>query len=119
MASHSVGNALHLLLGITYIHCMNVIEKAVHVANGPSALAKALGIKPPSVVQWLKGVRPVPAGRCIAIEQATGGQVTRYELRPDVFGQPPQISTSLHASNNADMGMNPPAHAANHRRAHQ
>ena len=26
---------------------------------------------------------------CIAIETALGGQITRYELRPDVFGEPP------------------------------
>jgi len=33
--------------------------------------------------------RRVTAERCIAIETATDGVVTRYELRPDVFGEPP------------------------------
>lgn len=33
--------------------------------------------------------RPVPAEICPAIEQATAGKVTRYDLRPDVFGAAP------------------------------
>lgn len=30
-----------------------------------------------------------PAHHCLAIEEATGGKVTRYQLRPDVFGPAP------------------------------
>lgn len=62
------------------------ITKAVDVAGGQSALAKAINVAPPVVWQWLKGLRPVPAHHCIPIEDATGGKVTRYDLRPDVFG---------------------------------
>jgi len=29
------------------------------------------------------GVKPVPIWRCSSIEAATGGEVTRQELRPD------------------------------------
>lgn len=39
--------------------------------------------------QWKTGVRRVPAEHCRAIEQATNGAVTRYDLRPDVFGASP------------------------------
>jgi len=35
--------------------------------------------------QVLRGDRPLPAKRVIAIERATGGKVTRYELRPDLY----------------------------------
>jgi DNA-binding transcriptional regulator YdaS (Cro superfamily) len=31
----------------------------------------------------------VPADRCLPIERATGGAVTRYDLRPDIFGDAP------------------------------
>ncbi len=31
----------------------------------------------------------VPAERVLAIEAATHGKVTRYDLRPDVFGPAP------------------------------
>ena len=45
---------------------------------------------PAHVAQWLRRGRVGPTA-CIPIETAVGGQVTRYELRPDVFGKPPQL----------------------------
>ena len=69
---------------------MTPIELAVELAGGQSALARAIGgdVKQAHVWYWLqKGV--VPAEHCGAIETATGGKVTREELRPDVFGPLP------------------------------
>jgi DNA-binding transcriptional regulator YdaS (Cro superfamily) len=48
-----------------------------------TALAKAIGVSPVMVSLWKTGARPVPIERCVAIEQATGGAVTRRDLRPD------------------------------------
>lgn len=45
-------------------------------------LARALGISPVLVSQWRKATRPVPIERCTQIETATGGQVSRKDLRP-------------------------------------
>lgn len=59
-----------------------VIERAAAIVGGPSKLAGIAGVKPPTVQQWLNNERPVPAARCSAIEAATGGQVTRRDLRP-------------------------------------
>jgi DNA-binding transcriptional regulator YdaS (Cro superfamily) len=67
---------------------MSAIRRAVQAAGGVSNLARAIGVTAPSVHQWITEVRPVPPGRCISIEQATSGDVTRYELRPDIFGEP-------------------------------
>jgi len=64
---------------------MSPIEKAVEILGGQTKLARAVGVKPSFVSQWLSGQRPVPATRCGAIESATGGKVTREDLRPDVF----------------------------------
>lgn len=64
------------------------IEKAIEAAGGVNALSQSIGVTPPAVSQWkARGI--APPERCIAIEQATGGSVTRYELRPDVFGLMP------------------------------
>lgn len=69
---------------------MNAIERSIQAVGGVQAeLAKRLGVTPGAVNQWLKGRRPVPAERCRAIESLTGGAVTRYDLRPDVFGTAP------------------------------
>ncbi|PAT31860.1 Cro/Cl family transcriptional regulator [Vandammella animalimorsus] len=58
------------------------INSAATAAGGQSALARLLGIKPPTVNQWVKGTRAVPARFCPDIEAATG--VPCEELRPDV-----------------------------------
>lgn len=47
------------------------------------ALARKLGINPALISQWRTGVRPIPVERCAAIEEATGGAVSRRDLRPD------------------------------------
>ncbi|SEL13142.1 DNA-binding transcriptional regulator Cro [Roseateles sp. YR242] len=45
-------------------------------------LAKATGIPAPLLSQWASEDRPVPPVRCVEIERATGGAVTRRDLRP-------------------------------------
>jgi DNA-binding transcriptional regulator YdaS (Cro superfamily) len=47
------------------------------------ALARAIGAAPSFVNQWVNQGRPVPVPFCVSIERATGGQVTRIELRPN------------------------------------
>lgn len=59
------------------------LDRAIAVAGSRYRLAKLIGVKPPSVYDWDEA----PADRCIAIEAATG--VSRYHLRPDVFGEVP------------------------------
>ena len=46
-------------------------KQACAVVGGQSAMARLLGVSPPSVNQWIKGVRQLPAERCPAIERAT------------------------------------------------
>ncbi|UGB46968.1 helix-turn-helix domain-containing protein [Frateuria edaphi] len=63
------------------------IQKAVEACdNAQAELARRINVAPQLVWQWCDGRRPVPAHRCLAIEQATNGVVTRFDLRPDVFG---------------------------------
>ncbi|HHW4673883.1 helix-turn-helix domain-containing protein [Xylella fastidiosa] len=68
------------------------IKRAVVVAGGQSALARLLSVNGKSVKQghvwaWLNRYRHVPAEYVLKIEALTG--VSRYDLRPDVFGPPP------------------------------
>lgn len=66
---------------------MNALDRAIRVVGTQEKLAQALGLKPMAISQWRK--RRVPAERCRSVSEATGGLVTVYELRPDVFGQAP------------------------------
>ena len=66
---------------------MKPIDVAVESAGSQAELARLLTVLPQHVYNWQK--RGVPPERCIDIEIAVGGAVTRYDLRPDVFGPAP------------------------------
>lgn len=68
------------------------LDIAVDVLGSQAELARQLGIKPPTVSQWFTEKRPVPPRFCLPIEEATKGAVTRYDLRPDIFGEPGQAA---------------------------
>jgi len=57
--------------------------------GGRKALADALDVPPAFLYQIATGRRAVPPTLCRDVERATGGAVTRYDLRPDVFGPAP------------------------------
>lgn len=59
-----------------------MLKTVVAAAGGQSAFARLVGASQQEVWNWLNG-RPVPVRRCAAIEAATGGAVTRRDLRPD------------------------------------
>lgn len=61
------------------------LENAIEAFGGSRRLAEALDVVPMTVSQWKR--RGVPAERAVEIERATGGKVTRYDLRPDLFGR--------------------------------
>jgi DNA-binding transcriptional regulator YdaS (Cro superfamily) len=61
---------------------MKLIQYVNPVGAG-AALAKALNVTPVLISQWANMRRAVPLDRCVQIEQATNGQVTCEELRPD------------------------------------
>ena len=63
-----------------------VLDRAIEVAGGPAALAKFISenfesITTQAVCDWTR----CPPKRVLQIEKATAGQVTRHELRPDIY----------------------------------
>jgi DNA-binding transcriptional regulator YdaS (Cro superfamily) len=68
---------------------MTLNEYVSHERGLQRQIALTLGISPVLISQWSSGSRQVPAERCLAIEKATSGKVTRYDLRPDIFGSAP------------------------------
>lgn len=60
----------------------SALEHAIEVAGGPAELARAVGVTIQAVCGWKK----CPPKRAIAVEQATGGVVSRERLCPEVFG---------------------------------
>lgn len=59
------------------------LEKAVKACGGPAELARRFGVTVQAVSQW----KVAPSLRVLAIEEATGGEVSRHDLRPDLYPQ--------------------------------
>ena len=58
------------------------LDEYIKVRGRQAQLARQLGVSPVLIHQWANE-RPIPVQRCLAIELATEGQVTRKELRPN------------------------------------
>ena len=65
---------------------MEALDKAIEAVGGVTKLAQAVGVAQSAVSNWK--VRGIPAEKCKAIEEATGGVVKRHQLRPDIFDAP-------------------------------
>lgn len=59
---------------------MNSLDKAIQLCGGLSSLAEKIGASSARLGNWR--VRGVPFEHCLSIEIATGGKVTRKDLRP-------------------------------------
>jgi DNA-binding transcriptional regulator YdaS (Cro superfamily) len=68
----------------TNIPTMTPVAQAVALGGGPSIVAAALGISQQAVSLWIKNGK-CPAERVIALERICASQVTRYQLRPDLY----------------------------------
>ena len=65
---------------------MNLTEYIKKNGRGTlSGLAKQIEGHASDISDWANGYRPVPPSRCVAIESATAGKVTRQDLRPDDY----------------------------------
>src|SRR5436309_1941016 len=75
---------------VTY--CTSMTYPALHKARAAAGgtyndLARLLGVTASAISQW-KCQERVSLKRALQIEALTGGQVTKEELRPDVFLDP-------------------------------
>ena len=60
------------------------MQRAAQIVGGQAALANAIGYPDRrNIAPWMSGERPLSPIRCVAIERATAGQVTRQDLCPD------------------------------------
>lgn len=67
-------------------NCYSEVMKLIEYVKGRGSqrdLADKIGITPVLISQWANALRPVPPERCVEIERATGGEVSRKDLRPD------------------------------------
>ncbi len=92
-----------------------LIAKAIRLAGSQVKLSSMTGIKQQVISRILACITPVQADHAAKIEIATGGKVTRRELRPDLFFPeiiPPDSDTrppkpSLSTQDNGETGERP------------
>lgn len=61
------------------------IQRAIAIVGSQHRLAVAIGVKQQHISNWLLRDKRLPAEHVLPIEHATGGQVSRHELRPDIY----------------------------------
>lgn len=61
------------------------LEEAIRQV-GMAEMARRAGVTVQAVWQWQHRSKRLPPYRAIQIEEATGGRVTKHQLRPDIFG---------------------------------
>jgi DNA-binding transcriptional regulator YdaS (Cro superfamily) len=69
---------------------MRAIDNAVKILGGQTAMARVLGVSQARVWNWVHRDQKIPGEFVLPIEEATDGRVSRYELRPDIFGASPK-----------------------------
>jgi len=74
-----------MLTSFASIRVMNL--DAYTKIHGQTGAARLLGVSQGLVWQWLHGETKITAERAIDIETKTAGEITRQELRPDLFGE--------------------------------
>lgn len=57
------------------------LQRASDILGGRAELARLFGISRRAAAYWTR----CPAERVIPVERATQGQVTRHQLRPDLY----------------------------------
>lgn len=75
----------------------SLIRAILKCGGNPVKFSRYLGVSHQYVRGWLteKG-RPIPPKYCVLIEKLTYGEITRQNLRPDVFGDVLEPYPSIH-----------------------
>ena len=60
----------------------HALDLAIELAGSRAALARITGVSKPAAYKWTR----IPAQHCRRLEKHFDGALTRYEMRPDIFG---------------------------------
>lgn len=63
----------------------NAMKLAADIIGSQAALARVLGVQRSTVNSWIWGRNKIPAEIAVKIENLTNAQISRKELRPDLF----------------------------------
>ena len=61
------------------------LNRAIDIAGSQKALGALIGKSQQTISYWVTELQKVPGEDVLLVENAVQGQVTRYELRPDLY----------------------------------
>jgi len=61
----------------------DAMKEAIAIVGGPKKLGAKLGVSQSAVSQWTR----VPHQHVLTVEKLCRRKVTRYRMRPDIFGK--------------------------------
>lgn len=79
---------------------IDALKRAVALLGSQAAMARLLGLKQPSVWNWIDKGKPLPAQHVLKVEAATG--IPKEDLRPDIY--PRDAATSPASGGGASGG---------------
>lgn len=75
---------------MVYALNMDVIQELTKHIGSQAEIARQLGLGSRATVGMWKG--RIPPKHVLRLEELTSGEVTRYQMRPDIFGDPPEAA---------------------------
>lgn len=63
----------------------DALKRAVQKFGSHGAAARAIGVSQQAVTRKMNNGGRVPAEWCLPIERATAGEISRHDLRPDLY----------------------------------
>lgn len=69
-----------------------LIERAINHHGSQAKLADKMGCSQQQIAYLLKA-KSITAEMAIKVEGATGGAISRHELRPDIFGKAERVAS--------------------------
>lgn len=71
------------------------IESAISITGSQVKLAEAMGCSQQYISWLLKEAKQISAEMALKVEAATGGEISRKHLRPDIFGPLPEMLDAM------------------------
>lgn len=63
------------------------VQKAISIIGNVAKTAREMGVNRAAIYWWAEN--GCPPDRVLKLESLTGNKITRYELRPDIYGPKP------------------------------
>lgn len=64
---------------------LHALKRAIELLGSQRKVADVVGVAQPTISWTISRGQRVPAEWCIPLEVATKGEVTRHQLRPDLY----------------------------------